>query len=181
MNEVTSRTELDVTEEPENEQVEKRWMNKGMERKTTVEDTFSFHLQMKCSTMSWMFDDKRQLVLYHYTFFFFYISTISPLPQWNCQLDWCLYEVEQADSTSTALLHFLHWGIFTQMSSKVPVLQPVNIFTKIDHYNQKTNPCRKNAWKMFNDRTVIWTLTLRHAICFLLPWDTQWIVTLCVL
>lgn len=46
-------------------------MNQGMERKTRVEDTFSFHLQMKRSTMSWISDDKRQLVLYHYTIFFF--------------------------------------------------------------------------------------------------------------
>ncbi len=61
------------------------------------------------------------------------------MPQWNCQLDWW------GRTSRFACQHQLHSCTFCTMSSKVLDLKPVNMFTKMDHYNQKINPCRKNA------------------------------------
>lgn len=159
-------------------------MNQGMERKARVGDTFSFHLQMKCSTMSWMFGDKRQLVLYNYTFFFFlhfYNLSFTPveLPA-RLMLVWgrtsrfaCLHQLHSCTFCTEVYLHrclpkFLFCSLWTFLPKWTITIRKQILAEKMHE-------------RCFNDRTVTWTLTLRHVICFLLPWDAQWIVTLWII
>lgn len=143
---------------------------------------FFFHLEMlkirirmyseggylqQCSVL-----DFWQWVLTSTLFFRTNVSTISALPQWSEEIDWCLYGVEWADlhvyiKCTPALFELRH------MSSRVPILQPMNIFFCQNKPSHRKNSWRKECFKhrCFSTELICWTLTLP---VFLLHWDAQW-------
>lgn len=96
-------------------------------------------------------------------FLYFYNLCITPVEQW----DWLV--LVWGRMSRFACLHQMHsWTFWTeaylQTSSRVPVLQPVNIFCQNKPSRQKINSWRKSAsktgLKWYN------LLSLRHTVRF---------------
>lgn len=177
MTEITSRTELDVIEEAENELTEREdeWI-KARKEKARVEycmHVFSF-------IWRWWRGGSLQQFFQVLTRTLFYRTNVSTglqslhYPRGTVRL----YGVEWADlhvyiKCTPALFKLRHFY------RRLPEFLFFSLWTFSRGKMEKE--CITNRLeRCFNNRPVIcWTLTLRHTV-FLLYWDAQWIVTVSV-
>ncbi len=131
---------------------------------------FSFADEVQHNVLDvWRQEATSTLSLYFFINFYNLFFTPVELPAWLM----LVYQLHSCTFCTEAYLHrclpkFLFGSLWTFLPKWTITIRKQILAERMHE-------------RCFDDRTVIWTLTLRHAICFLLPWDTQWIVTLCVL